>query len=136
VESAVTGAEETLQTRDLTMMLCGCWFLQMAVLVLLAWPPFSARGLRCRGDRPTKADKANLIVRKYAYEAYPQWAWAHRETRCPRALVELDEHINDKDTRDPWGRPYRMICVERGVVVYSGGPDGYVGTDDDIWSNR
>ena len=36
---------------------------------------------------------------------------------------------------DPWGKPYRYRLEEDSFYVWSSGPDGLLGTDDDIDSN-
>ena len=126
-----TIVEDAPQLRlfDSTMMWCGCWVLQFIVLAHLACPP-----MRCCFPM-TKSSEAALIVTKYANEAYSQWRWVHRDRRCP-TFAGLNGYVGNKRAVDPWDEPYRMICTDRGIVVYSAGPDRYVGTHDDIWSTR
>jgi hypothetical protein len=88
----------------------------------------------------SKEDIASLAVKKYAYEAYPEWLATHRGETCPSSLFELNEYTNNKNDLDPWGSHYRMFCGinERGrprIVVQSFGEDGVAYTADDIWSN-
>ena len=84
----------------------------------------------------SKAKIAGMAVHKYADEAYVQWRREHAEL-CPRQLKELNEYMNNKDTRDPWGMPYIMFCDEtHPMTVMSTGEDGKYFTVDDIWSNR
>lgn len=88
----------------------------------------------------SKLDTASLTVKKYAYEAYPSWAIAHPDTSCPDRLEDLNEYMNTKDTKDPWGGNYRMMCGPnlpagaRGLAVMSPGEDGKEGTADDVKS--
>jgi prepilin-type N-terminal cleavage/methylation domain-containing protein len=83
---------------------------------------------------------AKLAVKKYANEAYPQWAASHMDRACPETLDELSAFMDSKDTRDPWGRSYKLYCGAtlpagaNGLAVSSLGPDGTDQTDDDIRS--
>jgi hypothetical protein len=86
----------------------------------------------------SKEDVARATVKKYAHEAYPQWDLHHGG--CPPELLALNEYMNNKDIRDPWGEDYRMHCGgalpdgARGIAVWSLGEDGLDDTDDDIRS--
>ncbi len=88
----------------------------------------------------SKGDLAELTTKKYAFEAYPQWALAHPDKACPERLEDLNEYMNSKDTKDPWGNDYKMFCGPslpagaKGVAVMSNGEDGKEGTADDIKS--
>ena len=105
-------------------------------LVLLAVPP--PRPMRCFCE--TTEQIAHSTVVKYASEAWPEWQRAHPAATCPAKLGELNEWMNNKDIRDPWGPDYRMDCrIHSGVVslrVTSAGPDQEHGNDDDIASDR
>jgi hypothetical protein len=68
----------------------------------------STRAFRSFGC--SKTDIARATVKKYAYEAYPMWSADHPGQACPRHLEELNEYMTNKDTRDPWGNTYRMVC--------------------------
>lgn len=87
-----------------------------------------------------KRGTAMLAVKKLANEAYMQWAASHLDRACPDTLDELTPYMNSKDTRDPWGRSYKMYCGAtlpagaHGLAVSSLGPDGTDQTDDDITS--
>ena len=91
-------------------------------------------------DDSKKIDLAQLAAKKYAFEAYPQWAARHPEKECPAQLAELNEFTNATDTKDPWGNDFKMGCgssVPAGAKVFgvwSLGPDGKDGTADDIKS--
>lgn len=81
----------------------------------------------------TKGDIAAATVKKYAYEAYP--SWRQRHDGCPSHLIVLNEYMNNKDVRDPWGHDYEMFCGCAGIVVRSFGEDGRRDTGDDVWSH-
>jgi hypothetical protein len=90
--------------------------LSTTVLVGLVAGP---RRTCCGGE--SKVDIAKATVKKYAFEAYPSWAAAHLFDECPRSLLELNEYMNNKDIRDPWGRDYFMVCGNGKFLVFSAG---------------
>ena len=55
--------------------------------------------------------------------------------KCPKSLQEVKAagDIN-KVSQDPWGNDYEIKCPgeKTSVDVISGGPDGQIGTEDDI----
>jgi hypothetical protein len=90
----------------------------------------------------SKARIAKGTVVRYAFEAYPSWVATHHMV-CPRSLVDLNEFMTAKDTRDPWGTPYYFACgpltvprTANGIWVVSAGADRRFGTDDDVRSDR
>ncbi len=84
----------------------------------------------------SKSDIASLTIKKYADEAYVEFRAAHPSRACPANLAELNEWMNSKDDRDPWGTEYVMHCSADGIVVRSAGEDAMWGTADDLWSDR
>lgn len=87
----------------------------------------------------SKADKARLTVKKYAYEAFGEWSQAHPDDLCPSKLEDLSQYMDTKDTKDPWGNSYKMFCGQNlppgakgSMAVKSAGEDGREGTSDDI----
>jgi hypothetical protein len=90
------------------------------------------------GDDPQGV--AVIAAKKYAFEAYPQWAAEHPDKECPAALAELREFTSFDSDLDPWGHPYRLMCgpslppTAKGVAIQSAGPDGQFDTADDIRS--
>jgi hypothetical protein len=84
----------------------------------------------------SKADVTALTVRKFAFEAFPQWASVHHMNSCPESLNELMELANTQPI-DAWGNPLEMRCgpLIRGIYVRSAGEDGQFETPDDITSN-
>jgi hypothetical protein len=90
----------------------------------------------------SKEDVARATAKKYAYEAYVQWAQATGLV-CPAHLAQLNQYMNNKGTKDPWGVEYVMGCGPRvgpgdrpGIVVVSAGKDGRFGSEDDLGSDR
>ena len=88
----------------------------------------------------SKVDIAGATVKKYAYEAYPTWSTSHPGKSCPEKLESLNEYMNNKDVKDPWGNDYKMYCGAnlpagaKGLAVMSLGEDSKEGTADDIKS--
>lgn len=87
--------------------------------------------------------RADFCMRKWtialatasAYaDAYRRWGYDHRGTTCPAALSDLDSYARRTNTNDPWSRPYVMRCSATGFDVLSAGPDGRLGTADDLTS--
>jgi hypothetical protein len=85
----------------------------------------------------SKADLTALTVRKFAYEAFPQWATVHHMDSCPESLNELTGYASTSRPIDAWGNPLEMKCGPwiRGIYVRSAGEDGRFETPDDITSN-
>jgi general secretion pathway protein G len=88
-----------------------------------------------------KEDVAQMAVKKFAFEAFTEWSAAHPDKGCPEKIEDLSQYMNSKDTKDPWGNQYKMLCgqglppgVKGGIAVMSSGPDGKDNTDDDIKS--
>jgi len=89
----------------------------------------------------SKEDIAHDTVNLFVNDAYPLWARKHQDKPCPDKLEDLSEYMNKKDTKDPWGNPYKMLCgqtlpagAKTGIAVMSAGKDGKEGTEDDIKS--
>ncbi len=53
---------------------------------------------------------------------------------CPTADKMVEAQILDsgKKTTDAWDNEFQINCDGGNIVVISGGPDGQVGTDDDV----
>ncbi len=89
----------------------------------------------------SKEDIAKLAETDMVNTAFPAWATRHGDKGCPDKLEDLSDYMNKKDTKDPWGNPYKMYCGQNlpagakgGFAVSSAGPDGKEGTSDDIKS--
>lgn len=110
--------------RALTAVLCA----PLVLLALASLPPSSCK-------RVSRADAAGMLVRKYAFEAFPQWAAVNHVQACPQTIDELTPFASNK-ARDPWGTTLELRCGH-GIRSYvrSAGPDLTFDTDDDISSN-
>lgn len=88
----------------------------------------------------SKEDIAAATVKKYASEAFPLWSQANPDKACPADITALNEYMNNKENKDTWGQPYRMLCGAnlppgaQGIAIISNGPDQKEGTADDIKS--
>jgi hypothetical protein len=69
---------------------------------------------------------------KAALGSFVAWAHDHAGAPCPRASL-LGPPVND-----PWGHPLELTCTDQPanqiVGAISAGPDGAIGTQDDIGS--
>jgi hypothetical protein len=91
-----------------------------------------------------KVKTAKVQIGKFAFEAYGQWISTHPEAQppCPASISDLTPFMMSDDVHDPWGTPYTLECVpsQQGkgydLRVKSAGPDGKMGTDDDLDSGH
>ena len=110
----------------------------LAILALVMGLVVGPRVMKMFGE--SKGDIAKATVTKFAYEAYPSWSAAHPDKSCPDKLEDLNEYMNNKDIKDPWGGQFKMLCGQnlpagaKGIAVMSPGEDGKEGTGDDIKS--
>ena len=110
----------------------------LAILALVMGLVVGPRVMKMFGE--SRVDIAKLTVKKYVDEAYPSWSTQHTDKSCPDSLVDLNEYMNNKDTKDPWGGQYKLMCGQslppgaKGIAVMSNGEDGKEGTPDDIKS--
>ena len=85
----------------------------------------------------SKKERAELLVRKHAFEHYAMWITRPRNTGlCPTA-AQLAEFGGD--AKDPWGSDLVITCDPLppdavGIAISSPGPDRKAGTADDIRS--
>lgn len=56
--------------------------------------------------------------------------FAARTGEYPSSLEAL--HVGERPIRDPWRHPYQIRRTGPGVSIISGGPDGRIGTADDL----
>ena len=107
----------------------------LAIIGLVMGLLVGPRVLAAFGSSKTKV--ARIAVRKFAYEAYPQWSAQHTGKRCPDSLQDLTPFMNSEDIKDPWGNPYLMQCGDqapagaKGFAVISYGDDGKPGGTGD-----
>lgn len=111
----------------------------LAILALVMGLIVGPRVMKMFGE--SKVDIAKLTVQKFANEAFPQWARSHPDKGCPEKIEELSEYMDKKDTKDPWGTEYTLLCppnlppgVRTGIAIQSAGEDKKMGTSDDIKS--
>jgi hypothetical protein len=83
-----------------------------------------------------QADLVSLLLRAYVDEAYPKWKAEHPKQKCPAKLDEVASYFGADPglpvNTDPWGHELVMKCDDKGFVVFSVGPDGKPGTEDDV----
>ena len=97
----------------------------LAILALVMGLVVGPAVMKRFGESKEKIAKAT--VQKYAYDAYPQWSSAHPDKQCPEKLEDLNEYMNNKDIKDPWGNNYKMMCGSqlpagaKGLAVMSSG---------------
>ena len=88
----------------------------------------------------SKEDIVAATVKKYASEAFPLWSQANPDKACPASIEALNEYMNNKENKDAWGQPYRLLCGAnlpagaQGIAIASNGPDQKENTPDDIKS--
>ena len=106
--------------------LAGCGLTALLVIVVPAT-------CECDDERRPETYAAVMWI-KGAAELY-----VARHDRCPtvedlirRGLIDPDQH----PTTDAWDQPLRIDCGASRVYVSSAGPDGQLGTCDDITSWR
>jgi hypothetical protein len=110
------------------------WVAAIISLVIHSW----AEALTCRGS---PRDLTRLVLRKYAYDAYPAWRLDHPDQVCPRSLGDLAEYMNTDNRRDAWGSPIELRCGPSapagvpGIWVRSAGEDQMFDTADDVDSS-
>jgi hypothetical protein len=100
-----------------------------------------------RGDAPAPAETpteapiqpgdgqiTTKIVHIYAERFYPEWKKVHPDKPCP-TMKELAQSVaDDAMLDDEWSHPLELKCDKDGIVIHSAGPDGKMGTPDDIKS--
>ena len=114
-------------------------------VVAIAIASLLSLALGCKDDpasrfSESKIELTQIIVKKLAFEAYPQWAAANSTKACPDSLDPLVEYMPEQKAVDAWGRSLQMYCGAnlppgaKGLAVTSSGPDGVAGNTDDIKS--
>lgn len=104
--------------------------------------------LGCAGEKPEDRQaqrEAQVSVDELANKAATQWRLENPGKACPTSVVELTRLSKDTSTRDPWGHEFVMLCgkdapeqAPNGFGIVSVGPDGNLGTVDDVrsWAER
>jgi len=113
----------------------------MIVLAILALVMGLVVGPRLMNSfKDAKIDTAKAKAQNIAGAAFLQWSMKHPDKQCPDKLEDLGDYMDAKDTKDPWGNNFKMLCGQnlpagaKNFAVMSSGPDGKDGTDDDIKS--
>jgi hypothetical protein len=99
----------------------------MAFLWLVGTVEYRRHAIPERGLASAEAT-ARDMVRHLGDAALLRWG-----DRCPGSLMDLAD-VRDFSALDPWGNPYELRCGPP-IVVISAGPDGELGTPDDIRSS-
>jgi len=89
------------------------------------------------GER--KADIAEAMLKKLAFEAYPQWSMRPANAGACPTVEQLGEFMASAHPRDPWGQDFIIRCTDlppgaMGIAVMSKGEDKRAGTADDLTS--
>jgi prepilin-type N-terminal cleavage/methylation domain-containing protein len=92
--------------------------------------------------KSSKSETARLRAQQFV-EAHTEWALNNDGEDCPGSLSDLGKYMNSKETEDPWGQEFVMVCGEdapEGVSfgVVSLGEDKKRETKDDIksWESK
>ncbi len=107
------------------------WMIVGAVLVvapslLLFWAAIVSTA-------PSQLQRARIDTRTIR-QAATAWQLHRRRPTCPSLDDLLQDRFLDRSTSqvDPWNRPYLITCTGPDVTVTSAGPDGVMGTGDDV----
>jgi len=80
-------------------------------------------------------DTTPVLVKTFAFQAFPQWAADHQWIACPQTIDDLSPYANSEAV-DEWGTKLEMRClIGTRLYVRSAGPDLRFDTGDDITSN-
>ncbi len=109
----------------------------LAIIALVMGFLFGPRLMAMFGQSRTELAKS--VVQRYASEAYARWSMDNPGKNCPADINELAKYNDEKEAKDPWGKPLILLCgdsapegVQLGVV--SMGADNKLDTKDDIKS--
>lgn len=94
---------------------------------------------RLTGDPPAfqTKEETTLLQLKELNDMLSTWMYA-KKSDCPKNLLQVLKFANRKQTvlKDSWGNDFEMVCKKLSAGfqsdVFSRGPDGRLGTDDDI----
>lgn len=102
-------------------------------LLLAAAALVVAVGVAAHASTNAEADRAAQAARKILHAA-DTYAAGSAQAGCP-TISELIESrtLDDADrTEDAWGNRFRIVCEGAAPRVVSAGPDGHLGTADDV----
>lgn len=109
---------------------------QLVMPIITSAPPGGPQA-----ERPPPGMMTQGAVRQYVTAIYPDYLKANPTKPCP-SMQELAAFVaEDATTTDEWGKPLLVVCgkdlppgVTTGIAIISPGPDGQLGTADDIKS--
>jgi hypothetical protein len=89
-----------------------------------------------RATTPSGADKVRLAEDRVIAIAEEVITYEVDHHRCPpnRDALIAGGYLSASFLVDPWGRSVTYWCTDEVTVVTSAGPDGLLGTDDDVRS--
>ena len=84
-----------------------------------------------------EAGEAAQAAKKILHAA-GTYAVSSAQAGCPTIseLVDADKLDESARTEDAWGNRFRIACDDKGPRVLSAGPDGRMGTSDDVSFTR
>lgn len=90
-------------------------------------------GFAARANTNAERDHAAEAARKIMHAA-DAYAASSAQAGCPTISELLESRALDETARteDAWGNRFRIVCDGAGTRIVSGGPDGRLGTSDDI----
>jgi hypothetical protein len=72
----------------------------------------------------------------HALAAFARWSPSHAGAACPTIADLIDPHGDPHELDDPWGHAIAITCTDQPadqiIGAIAAGPDGTLGTDDDI----
>jgi hypothetical protein len=121
--------EHELQRRYTYELLMWAIVLSVTVPLSLVWQAMWAR----YSLPPSQIDtaKRDIVLIQQSIEMYR----VQKRGKCPAHWKAVQASgINIKIGKDPWGQPYHFHCHPEGdfIWVASSGPDGTLGTEDDL----
>lgn len=131
--AGVAGAPRTTQERQvyLTPEL-GCGLALLVLLTLAGTFVLFLPRLEPSNIRTTELDAATIRHAMILFRA------ENPDAACPSMEDIVEGHYVDPSMRlaDAWDQPFRTSCDGRDVFAVSAGPDGKVGSADDIGATR
>ncbi|MGH1343436.1 MAG: type II secretion system protein GspG [Nannocystales bacterium] len=82
-------------------------------------------------DAQTDTARNDVVQIQHVVELY----MTQKRGKCPKTLQDLKAAgVASKVSKDPWGNDYEIKCPgeKASVDVISAGPDGEIGTEDDV----
>jgi prepilin-type N-terminal cleavage/methylation domain-containing protein len=103
----------------------------VVAIIALVSASVAVAAIKFWGPSQDKSAATNARAIRGAVKA---WWMEHDASLCPSVQQLVDDQVLDKDNAatDPWGKPWRIECVDSDVTIYSDGRDRLAGTSDDI----